>query len=221
VIGAAVLGGATLAGGLGSLYQVTANDAAQRENRKRLAELERMRDAGDLGLSPLERRQLQSQLFTPMSRAAAQGRAASEQQMAAMGSTAAAGDYARIREAEARQNAAAQRDAAMTVQAMDEQKKQSRLAEIEGRIQAKSQYKADDIATLFGGLTKTGAAAGAIAGSGPGVLPGTLLSVGGFKVPGQQTPGFSPDEIAMLQRLKASGKLDSVLAQAQALQGGM
>lgn len=218
----AILGGAAALGGAGaSLYQITANDEVQRANRKRLAELERLQKAGQLGLTPVEQQQLQASLYTPMQRALAQGQAQAEKAQASLGDRGSAGDYAQIRQESAKNAAAAQRDVATQVQGAKEAKKQQQLGEIEARRQAKAQYKADDLSMLFGNLAKSAAAGGAIAGSPPGTMPGTLLGLGGYPVGGANTVGLTPEEAQMLGKLKQEGRLDQILQRAQALQGGM
>lgn len=219
---APIIGGATALGGAAaSLYQITANDEVQRANRKRLAELERLQKAGQLGLTPVEQQQLQASLYTPMQRALAQGQAQAEKAQASLGDRGSAGDYAQIRQESAKNAAAAQRDVATQVQGAKEAKKQQQLGEIEARRQAKAQYKADDLSMLFGNLAKSAAAGGAIAGSPPGTMPGTLLGLGGYPVGGPNTVGLTPEEAQMLGKLKQEGRLDQILQRAQALQGGM
>jgi hypothetical protein len=220
-------------GTVGGIWQSTANDAVQRENRQRLEQLRKLQAGGKLGLNPLEERQLQDTLVSPVQKAAAEGRLRAEQIAASTGS-ATAGDMSRLRTEQTRANGEAGQQAAIAVRAADQGKRKEQLAEIEQREQARATMKADDLQTVLSSLSQSAAAGGAIAGSPPGTLPNTLLGIGGLPfggapaAPAQVAPaqaalaGLTP---AQQQQLAAWAQSNpdayrQALLQALALQGG-
>jgi hypothetical protein len=218
LLGAGLAIGGTAAG----IATSFANNAVQRRNRAALEALQRRETAGTLGLTPLQKRQLQAQLQSPVARAAAEGRLAAERQAASM-QNGSAGDLQAVQAQQTAMNAAASQQAAQQVAAANAQRAAEQKAEIDARLQAQAQMRADDYATILGTAAKTAAAGGAIAGAPPGTMPDTLLGAAGLPVRGTAFGGapsiaglgLGPDELAQLQELSPPDK-ERVLGQIRA-----
>ena len=213
VLGSAALVGGTLAGVAGSM----ANNRVQRQNNARIDELERRKAQGTLGLNPVQQRALTSRLTSPVARAATAGRLDTERRLATM-QGASAGDFAAAQAQQTAVNAAAAQQAAQQVAMAQQAAVERQKEELEQRIQAQAQMRADDTSQILGALMQSASAGGALAGSGPGVLPGTLLGLGGRPVVANQgMQGLTPDQMTLLAQLQASGDLGSIVDQAAAL----
>lgn len=214
------LAGVGIAGGVA---QSMANNGVQRTNRARIDELERLKATGGMGLTPVQQRQLQQSLTSPMQRAASSARLRGEQLMAASGGAGAAGDIAAMRDQQARQVGEAGQQAALQTRAADEQRKAAQLAELEGRTQAQAQMKADDYASIFGTLKEGASAGGALlaAAETPGAKPGTWLSLGGNNPAVTPVGALPPEDLDMLAKLtpEQRAQLLNQVRAAQAAQG--
>lgn len=204
----AIGGGTAALGTIGGILQSTANNSAQRLNRERLNALLRKQGAGTLGLSPIEERQMQEAYANPARRAAATGKLQAEQLAAANGN-AMAGDLERMRNAQAMQVGQAEQQASLATMAADKARKDQQMAEIDQRTAAKAQYKADDLATILGGISKSAATGGAVAGAGS--VPGALSWAGNKNT-------VTPEMANLLSGAQANGlsasDLQTILAEA-------
>jgi len=164
-----------LTGALG-LAQGVANalpTQTDKANKKRLEELTRLKQAGQLGLGGREEQLLSARLTQPVQQAAQQAQSRTEALQAASGGTSGA-DLSRLRTEQARTLSAGAQVAGAQVEAANLAAKRAQENEIEQRRAAVSQRKKDAINSIFGGATQAAGAAGAIAGS----VPETLRSTG-------------------------------------------
>lgn len=221
LIGLGLAGAGTVASAIGTL----ANNKVQRLNRERIAALEKKQASGTLGLSAQQQRQAQQALASPVQRAAAEGRLAAERQMASM-QGGSAGDLQRLQQQQAAMTAAGGQQAAAQVMAANEQRKAEQLAELEQRVQAQAQMRADDIATILGGAKSSAGAGGALIGSASkGALGSAFKDIGmramggGPAATGMGT-SLTPDDLALVEKLNQDGQLMKILAAVKQQEGG-
>lgn len=153
------LGGLGVAGVGGGIAQAIAGNKYAKYNKDQLAKLQK----GPKGLSAKQEDLLQTRLMSPVQTAAAQARSRAEQIQASSGAGASGADLSRLRTEQTKTLADSAQNAALQIAAADEAKKQATKQEIEQRMALQSQIRKDNIGAIFGGLSQTAGAAGAIA----------------------------------------------------------
>lgn len=188
------------------IFQATANDALQRENRKRLDELLRREEAGRLGLDAGEQQLLAGQFTAPVQQQAAAARSRAEQLASASGGVSGA-DLSRLRQEQQAQTSTAAQNAALQIAGLNEAARQSQLQEISQRTALKSGLKADDIGAVFDGIAQAASASGQAFGAPPATF--TAAGAGG-------TAFASPEEQQLVEFFRANPEArEEILSAAQ------
>ena len=174
-----LLAGAQLAAGLKQTEQ-------DKQNEEQLAELERRRDAGELGLEADELQLLERMQLDPVRAMATQQTRDLEAYQASAGDARSAADLQRI--SKTTQDALYKqfREAGLSIAKADLDEKRRELQELESRIAYKGQRQQQRIDSVTSALADAGTLAGQVmAGRSAARLDTTAL----------QEAGFSPDEI--------------------------
>ena len=228
-IPAALLAATGVAGALGIGQAIAGAKPTETDiaNKKRLEELRRLQERGQLGLGGDEERLLGSRLTAPVQRAAGEAQRRAEAVQAAAGGTSAA-DLSRLRQEQSRTVSAGRRAAAEQVEAADIAARRAQEAEIEQRTAAVSQRQRDVRTAIFDPLIQTAGALGQVAGSPPETLRAASLFGAPVRDPNKLVPqlvgmGISPEraqELADMER-RNPGSLTRLINQAQAQSPGL
>ena len=178
----------------------TSDRTQQQWNKKRLEELMKLQQQGQLGLSGNERRQLNAQTYQPAANAAAEARSRAEQLMAAGGQTSGA-DLVASQKAQQGANAQARQQAAQIVNAANLQKQAQQKNELEARLAEKSRMAQRDVG-MVGDAVQDALATAAQAG-----VDAFAPQVGGA-APGA-AGGMAGIDPAMLKKLQELGLLQA------------
>ena len=179
-----ISGGLAAGQGIAGTFQ---NNGPQKDNREKLAELQKREDAGTLGLTPGQQQEMSNALLSPIQRGATQMLTRGEQAQAASGNDSGA-QLARLREERDRTIAGAQQSAAQQILGANNVAQQQQRNEIEQRLAAKSAMRADDLNGLFSAASQLAGPIGALAGAAPGTGQAAGMFGGGGARPAQVTP---------------------------------
>lgn len=149
--------GAAAGAGLEAIPGLIETDA-EKENKRRLAQLNRMQEMGTLGLTENEKQSMYTSQQSQISNQLKQGQQVARQAGAAGMQTGAGGENIRAMQA-AESNAALAADAARAVGVQDLQRKRELEDELQSRIAAKSQYDTQRLQSGLG-VASAGLAAG-------------------------------------------------------------
>lgn len=134
--GAGAISAGLQAAQLAAMLMPTAQD---RENKKRLEELEKLRDQGRLGLTGAERAEAETAMLNPVRALATEQRQRSEAQMAGMGQQLSAADLQRAEKVSQQQAQDKAFQAGATISQMNLDRAQQQLTELQQRIAYKSE----------------------------------------------------------------------------------
>lgn len=201
---------AALSAGAGAI-ESTANNKVQKKNKEEIGNLEALKKAGGFGLNPVEERQMQEELLSPVQQAAAEGRARAEQ-LAASAQNASGADLSRLRTEQQRVVGEGGQRAVTQVRAADIAKAAAQKQELEGRYQAQAGMKEDDLRAILGGLAKGAQGAGSAAALPP-------IAAAPTTTPTTATPMSDQDLAALIQRINSDPALKDTIARSLSATG--
>lgn len=163
--------------------------AMDTQNRRELAELERKRDAGLLGLEGDERAALERGTLAPVQALAGEQQRRDEARIASMGGSASVADLTRAAREGRGQVARQARAAGLTIEQMELQRKRDQIRELEQRKAAQGRRQAEMLRAAAQIPAGVAGGAGAIRAARAVPMP---------DIKGLQENNWSDDEIAIL-----------------------
>jgi hypothetical protein len=186
----AILAGTAAASAIGQGISAFVPTASDKENKKRLAELEALKAKGQLGITDEEYQRRARDLQAPIQAAGAQVQQAQARALAAGGQLGGR-DLSAMRQEQAQMLGSSNQQVQAALDQADETKKAAQQAEMDARRDVKSDRDLEKRAALFNTLNESIKAAGALEGA----PPGTFSATGDFgRQPTERatTPAIAP-----------------------------